>query len=303
MELFQIKCVLAVEKFKNFTRAAEELHISQSSLSQHISNLESELGIKLFYRTTREVKLLPAGEEFVKYAGDVIERFKILKRRMEAYSELEMSSISIGGMPIIRAYNFYSMITSFIRNHNNINSEFIEGECLDLVELLIRERIDVAIIHKLKSYDSIEFFDLFLDEFMILINASHPLAKKKVIDLEELKNESFILPSKDSASSQEFIEKCKTIGFEPYILSKCGSVNTIIEFVKENLGLAILSMRVATANADSSISIAKMNPSINRTVSIATLKNSYKNNAVLKFIDFAKQWSADKKSQQKNINN
>jgi DNA-binding transcriptional LysR family regulator len=293
MDLIQLKCVLAVAKYRNFTRAAENTHISQSSLSQHISKIEHELGLQLFHRTTREVELLAPGVEFVKYAQKIIDSCEALKSMMGQYVELERSSISIGGIPIIRSYNIYVMITTFIRQNSNVTVEFIEAECFDLVQLLEKGKIDVALIHRLESHESIHYKDLFLDEFVIVINSSHPLAKHKTINLNEVSDESFILPSKDSASYQEFIRECKTTGFEPNILSKCGSVNTIIEFVRENLGIAILSYRVAEPYRDSSIALARINPSINRVVSLATLKNVQQPFAVKLFTEYSQRWDSE----------
>ena len=293
MEIFQLKCVLAVVKYKNFTRAADSINISQSSLSQHISKIEDELGLQLFYRTTRTVELLSPGKEFVKYAQRIVDTCDELKQKMEEQVEQKRHSISFGAIPIIRAYNIHSMITSFIREYNDIVVDFIEAECLDLVDLLNRRKIDVAIIHRLESLEVLDFRDLFLDEFSIVINSAHPLAGQDVLNLEDLSEETFILPSKDSASCQEFIKTCKGIGYDPIILSRCGSVNTIIEFVRANLGLAILSNRVASGYRDSTISLARINPAINRTVSVATLKDVQIPCAVRYFVEFAQKWGAN----------
>jgi DNA-binding transcriptional LysR family regulator len=239
------------------------------------------------------VELLAPGVEFVEYAQKIIDSCEALKSKMGQYVELERSSISIGGIPIIRSYNIYTMITTFIRQNSNVSVEFIEAECFDLVQLLKKEKIDVALIHRLESHESIQYRDLFLDEFVIVINSSHPLAKQNTINLNEVSDENFILPSKDSASYQEFIRECRAIGFEPNILSKCGSVNTIIEFVRENLGIAILSYRVAEPYRDSSIALARINPSINRVVSLATLKNTRKPFAVKLFTEYAQRWDLE----------
>lgn len=293
MELFQLKCVLAVAKHKNFTRAAADINISQSALSQQISKLEHELGTSLFYRTTREVELLSTGSDFVAYASDIVDKCEALKRRMEEYVEKDHGFISIGGMPVIRTYNITSMIASFIRSYKDIAVEFNEAECFDLIELLKNRKIDVAIVHSITSCDSVTFEELLYDEFSLVINSTHPLASRREIQLENLKNETFVLPSKDSASCQEFIRACNGVGFTPNILSKCGSVNTIVDFVRENLGIAVLSYRVACVHSDPTISIVKINPPINRYISLATIRNAQRTPVVRTFINYATQWASN----------
>ena len=85
MDFNQIESVLAVAKYRNFTRAASEVHVSQSSLSQQILKLEKELGVRLFQRTTRSVSITPAGTAFVKHAERILEERAQVMRAIRQY--------------------------------------------------------------------------------------------------------------------------------------------------------------------------------------------------------------------------
>ena len=83
MNTFQLECFLAVAEYLNFTKAAEQMQLTQPAISNQIKNLEAELGVKLFLRTSREVKLTKAGTQLLEEAKNILRSFGNIKRRME----------------------------------------------------------------------------------------------------------------------------------------------------------------------------------------------------------------------------
>ena len=98
MNLLQLKYVLAVEKYRNFSVAADSCYLSQSSLSQQITNLEKELGVRLFNRTTRTILITEAGKEFITQAKAILHSVDILEQTMHSYSGLLRGTINVGAI-------------------------------------------------------------------------------------------------------------------------------------------------------------------------------------------------------------
>ena len=128
MDIYQLEYVLAVAKYRNFTRASEELNISQSSLSQQIAKLEDELGVRLFERTTRSVYPSPAGIDFIKHATKIMDECNLAKQTVKKYISAELGKIIIGYIPIIGVYGIPSLITSFQERYLKIKVEFLEAQ-------------------------------------------------------------------------------------------------------------------------------------------------------------------------------
>ena len=113
MEMHQLHYVIAVAKHKHFTRAAEEINVGQSGLSQQIAKLENELGVKLFDRTSRTVLPTPAGAEFIQFAQEILSQSEIAKLHMDAHAGLLKGTLSIGTITYLTHIDFGSMIASF----------------------------------------------------------------------------------------------------------------------------------------------------------------------------------------------
>ena len=121
MELHQLQYVLEVAKRRHFTKAAEEIGVAQSSLSQQITKLEEELGIKLFERTTRSVYPTPAGEEFLMYAKRILEDINTVKQSMQSHIGLTRGKITIGAITTLESIDFVALITAFHQTYPGLH--------------------------------------------------------------------------------------------------------------------------------------------------------------------------------------
>lgn len=133
MNVMQIKYVLEIARQKNFSKAANALFISQPTLSNQLKNLEDELQVKLFYRSTREVFLTKAGEEFCRYAVKVLEDFSTLNVAMEKYQDTTLMNLSIGYIASFTSSEPFQKVLSFLKKHPEINVKFM----VELPEVLI----------------------------------------------------------------------------------------------------------------------------------------------------------------------
>jgi LysR family hydrogen peroxide-inducible transcriptional activator len=120
MELHQLRYFLAVARTKNFSRAAEQCHVAQPSLSQQIKKLEDELDERLFERTKREVSLTSAGEVFRQHAARVLEEVEQARNSMRDVRGLLRGRVALGALPTLAPYFLPERLRAFAAKHPGI---------------------------------------------------------------------------------------------------------------------------------------------------------------------------------------
>ncbi|NQS76304.1 MAG: LysR family transcriptional regulator [Peptococcaceae bacterium] len=290
MEMHQLEYVLAVAKHNNFTRAAEEVKTSQSSLSQQINKLENELGVSLFIRTTRSVELSPAGAEFVAHAERIMEEVIDARRCVYGYVSFEKGDLKVGIIPVAGHYRIPNLVSSFKKNFPRVKLSLRESQCHELLEMLHDYHIDAAFVHQLCDEKNIHCIPLITDYMVILTSNSHPLANKKTVRLEEIQNENFIVPPVTSGYNHDFQEACHEANFKPRIILTCSSVKTIIGLVREGIGIAALPSGVSYMDWGFGTKTLVLVPRISSTIYLVT-KNRDLFPTLREFIRFTARWS------------
>ncbi|ANX13936.1 hypothetical protein ABE41_018140 [Fictibacillus arsenicus] len=293
MEIHQLEYVVAVANHRQFTKAAEEICLSQSSLSQQIIKLEEELEVRLFDRTTRSVRLTPAGKEFLLYAKRILSEVKQARKTMLQYTDLERGHIVLGTLPIIGQLGFTSLIASFQRKYPGINIEIREGGSEDLLEWLLLAEIEVALLtppDRLKSEENLEFHLLLEDEIVLITSLSHRLANSDKINLADAATENFLFMNYHSGMRKISKLACNLAGFEPKIIYESSQVETICGLVEENIGVALLTSRVAASYKHYKIHVVHLNRAYMRKTALALPKTQFISKAVDAFRDFTLDW-------------
>lgn len=217
MEILQLEYVVALSKHKSFTEAANEVNITQPSLSQQINKLEAEIGVKIFERTTRKVELTPAGVEFLNYALRILSEVNDARASMQQYINTSLGYIKIGVLPSIGFYRITSEIAKFKKSYPGIKLEFVEEECKKLQQMLLDSKIDLAFLSETVLDHRLEFTRLVNDELRLVTGKLHPLATRQSVSLLEIKNEKFIIPSPDSGLYDNFLKVCEDVGVKPNV--------------------------------------------------------------------------------------
>ncbi len=290
MEIHQLEYVLAIAKYHNFTRAAEELKTSQSSLSQQISKLENELGINLFVRTTRSVHITQAGAEFIRHAKRIMAEVTETRRSINEFVSIEKGSISLGIIAVIGHSNIPNLLVSFQNNSHSIKINLVEGECLELLRMLNSSQIDAAICQLTNPDPNFQLYPLMTDKMVVVTNHLHPFATRKSVDIKELQNERLILTPPTSGHYQDFYNACMAAGFKPNVVVNCAIVKTMLGFVREGLGITVLSSHVVASEKDPSIEIIPLTPTIQRNTVLIIRNNADLPPTLKLFLKFTSQW-------------
>lgn len=292
MELHQLKYAVIVAKYQNFTRASEELCLSQPSLSQQITKLEEELGVKLFERNTRNVVITSAGRTFIEQAKHVLGEIEDIKHSMQEHMALLKGQFSIGAIPVVGKLKLSTLITAFQKKHPRLDIHISEGGSLVLFEQLCLANLDAAILTPPLEQDTsmVDFYPLIQDELVLVVSAEHPLASRSMVDFADTAQEKFICPNSTTGAYGILLQACRNAGFEPKQACECSQVDTVMSLVSDGVGIACFSSRVANAYADPGIRIVRLANAPSKSIFLATLKRNTKAPAVTAFRDFASEW-------------
>ena len=193
-------------------------------------------------------------------------------------------------MPVIGYYNLTPMLSYFQRNFPGVKLNLLEAECKDLLELLHSAKIDAAIVSINKPDTHIQFYHLRKDHMVLVTNKHHPFASRLSVELKELGNEKLITPPITSGHYQDFFNACLSIGFQPKPLMHCSQVATILDLVREDLGITVLASCVAAGVDSPSLATISLKPTIKRKVSLAIRKSDTSLPIIKVFVKFVHQW-------------
>lgn len=240
MELTQLYYFKVVAEQQHFRKAAELLHITQPTLSQTISRLESELGCQLFDRIGRSASLNAYGREFYSHINDAIIQVEDGKRRI-----LEMHNGNVGDIHI--GITVPEMISDYLEpyllHHSGIHIHQLYGSAKDFQSMLLDHTLDFAItIQPLETLE-IQWEPIIVEEQGILVSSRHPLATRSSISLAELKNEKFIVNNANQDLRDQFQNYFIDAGYRPEIIFEGEQAALIKTLVTQNRGVSLCSKR------------------------------------------------------------
>lgn len=273
MNIESLKYFLSVEKYNSFSLAAEELCISQSSLSKHIKKLETELNCVLFERCTRHVNLTDAGITLKKYALTIVTNYDGLLIDINKFTS-SCPKLSIGYIPVINQYNIANLIGNFKNKVTDLQLNFHEGEHADILNLLLSQKIDFAFLRSdTLNYSNLDITPLAQDELVLIVSKSHPLSKKKYVSISELSNEYFISLGRNSGVYDFFVSECNKASFEPNVVCFNSRIENIIGLVSAGMGISPLMRKTVECFDKKDISIVLLKEKIHSNLCLVHLKS------------------------------
>ncbi len=240
MELHQLRYVLAVARNGNFSRAAEQCHVAQPSLSQQIQKLEEELGERIFERLKSGALLTPAGEAFLPRAMRILEEVDAAHRDVQDAHELLRGTVTIGVLPTIAPYYLPGVLTKFRKARPGIQVIVQEDITTRLLKMVTGFEVDVAIVSPPFNETGLEKKILFEEELWLSIPDDHPMAKQRVIQASDLDGEAFILMKEGHCLGDQVLSFCTNREFHPNVSCRSAQIETIQAMVKAGLGVSLI---------------------------------------------------------------
>jgi len=241
VELRQLRYFVAVAEREHISEAAENLHVAQSAVSRQIANLEEELGIELFERVGRNVKLTPIGKTFLEYTIAALQAIDFAKKQVDEYLNPEKGTIKIGFPSSLASFLLPTVISAFKKEHPNVSFHLRQGSYRYLINAIKQRELNLAFLGPVPAKDdAINTKILFTENIAALVPASHQLATKEEIQLADLRNEGFVLFPDGYILNKVVVEACKSVGFTPKISSEGEDMDALKGLVAAGIGVTLL---------------------------------------------------------------
>jgi DNA-binding transcriptional LysR family regulator len=274
MELRHLKYFLAVAEELNFTKASEKLFISQPPLSRQIIELETEIGARLFIRNNKKVELTEAGKYFEKEVRNLFQNLERITLKTKKIAENVSGEFRIAYISSIYSSEISALIKYLGKQFPYVNFKLFEVSTTKQIQALEQGKIDLGIIRSPIKSPKIKSQLWFQDGFSVVYN-------KKLIsinsedEITKLKDETFVFFNKDYAPHyyETLLELCAFYGFTPKVVHESNNINSIVQLVKNGLGISIVPSNIAKNNHDQEVGFIELKKvNLFTDVSLITLK-------------------------------
>jgi DNA-binding transcriptional LysR family regulator len=247
VELRQLRYLDAVARHRSFTRAALDLHIAQSALSQQVGRLERELGVELLRRTTRRVEVTEAGELVLARARRALAEADGVRADLDALQGLARGTLRFGGVPPVGPVHPAALIADFSRAHPGVAITVREDVAFSLLAQLRDGRLDLVMAlidhHALDGLDGVRLLD---EELVLIAPLGHPLAQGKRVRLERLAGEALVSYAAGSALRDTLLALVPA----GRVVAEANELETVRELTARGLGVSLMPRSVVASHGD-----------------------------------------------------
>ena len=235
-----------VADLKSFSKAADDLFLTQPTVSGHILSLEHSLSLRLFDRTGREVRLTKAGEVFLRYASKILSSRKDLLNALSEFSHGIRGELSLGASTIPGEYLLPRLMGHFKKEHPHFILSLKIADTKEIVQWVLQGDVEYGMIGGKLSHNFLHYEKYEKDDIIAVAPSGHPLTKKKKVDLVDVLKEPWII-REEGSGTQMAVEKTlrkKGKSLKQFnVVMEMGSTSSVKEGVKAGLGLAFISKR------------------------------------------------------------
>jgi DNA-binding transcriptional LysR family regulator len=245
LENRHLRYFIEVARSLHVRRAAERLHIAQPALTQNIHQLESELGVELFHRERRHLRLTEAGQIFLAEAEQSLRQFDRAQRAAQRAARGEVGKLVLGFQSTAGLSVVPNLLHNFRSEFPEVEVSLIESGSTAQKRALRNWEIDIGLMYALPDAD-FAYRELEPESLLIALPEDHQLAGKDSVALAELTQEVFILPSNSAAEvlRHAVMTECADAGFQPKKVQEVSTTQTALGLVSARFGVSILPASV-----------------------------------------------------------
>lgn len=286
MDIKQIKYFVEVVRQGGMTQASEHLYIAQSTISKAIKNLEQEYDVTLFDRSYKHIKLTDIGQSFYTNCLEFLALFDKLSADINDVVNIQKGHIRIGLSPMVNVEMFTHHINDFHQRYPNVTYEIIEGGGKFVENTIINDDSDIGIT-TLPVDDSLYHSKfLYSEELLLVVNASHPLAKLEYVDFADLKEEEFILFQDDYYLKDQIIESGKKLGFYPKAIAHISQISFISNMISKGIGVSIVPLSLFNLMGEDVKAIHIQNAELSWNLGVIWRKDAYLSHVTREWVKF-----------------
>jgi len=279
---------LSIVEYKSFSRAADELYLSQSSLSKQIKSLENELGKQLFARQGAQIELTSYGKLFWEFAKKVSREYQNFISQLPQDNTVQMYTLRLGVLPLLFEYNLMGIILKFQMVHDNIQLMLFEDNQAMLIKLLDNHQLDLIIARSdyIPPY-KYDFITTNYDALCVICFRNHCLAGMEKLSLKQIKDEPIIILEESSSVHHMFHNACFVEGFVPNITFSSNRHGHLLGMLEKNSNMiAILPGKLVSGKIDTDFVVIPLSNDIFTTTSLIRLKETKGNRCLDAFFEY-----------------
>jgi len=212
---FRLKVFYTVAQRLSFTKAATELYITQPAVTRHIKELEQQLNAQLFVRNGNSIALTTAGKILVQYAEKIFQTYTDLETELAQLNNLESGTLHIGASTTVAQTILPRILALFKKTYPAVNFTFIQGNTDMITQMVLAEKVDIAIVEGAAHYPQIAYAPFAKDEIVLVTRANNQLSKKAEVTPKQLLNIPLILREAGSGTLDIIFNALTKAGINP----------------------------------------------------------------------------------------
>ncbi|WP_243387252.1 LysR family transcriptional regulator [Bacillus kexueae] len=236
-----LEVFVKVVEEKNFSKAAEILHMTQPAVSQYIQSLERQLGVKLLERTNKYVRLNQAGEIVYAHAKEILFLKAKMARILDDLKNEASGELRIGASYTFGEYVLPTIVASLREKYSSITPKITIGNSKEVSDLVAQNQLDIGLIESKYRKKGLVIEPFATDTLHVFVSPMHPLAQKECISLEDLQEVTWIVREEGSGTREAADMLFHYLGLEDVNIMEFGSTQVIKESVEAGLGITFLS--------------------------------------------------------------
>ena len=291
MDVQHIRYFLAVAKHESFSKAAEELFVTQPILTRCVKNLEKELGVQLIERSTKHFTLTEAGQILLRQGSQLLQQHKDIYRQMEDMADGQSGELRISGPGVLLDMYFPKLVTQFRKSHPGVRITIRERGSLTVVQDVLEGGADIGLVMlPLASEEHLQIIPIVKDEIHAVVHKNHPLAKAESVHIRQLEGLDLITYNQNTTLYHAFEKMCRQEGFSPVIAYQSMMPGFILDILSYGDCVGVFpAPMLRQAKREDLISIPLI-PQFPWQIAMITKKGRYISKATESFLSFTQDF-------------
>lgn len=265
INLRQLRAFLAVAQQRHFRRAAERLHLSQPAVSRHIADLEAELGVRLFDRSTREVIPTEAGRYLESAIERVLEELEGVLDHVHSEGERRRGKIRIASVPTLSASLMPACIADCAREYPELTIQLHDQAQTLVLDSVRGGEVDFGIAIEPPEASDFDSEVIMRDPFYLACRLDHPLAQHKSVSWKKLQGQALVLLDYSSGSRRLIDQALQKHGVQAHVAQQTGHTHTAFRMVEAGLGVTVTPM---LSSPPPTLAVRPLTPTEQRAVTL-----------------------------------
>ena len=288
MTLQQFEYIVALEKFRHFTKAAEHCNVTQPTLSAMIQKLEDELDVKIFDRSQQPIAPTAAGLLVIKQAKEALVQAEHIKNIVQEQKQEVAGKFTLGILPTIAPYLLPRFISVLMKKYPKLELRIAELKTHEIKRALLNGDIDAGVLADIEDLEEYNISHLFYEQYMAYVSKSCPLYEKQLVKSSDLQNHQLCLLDEGHCFRDQMVKYCQIKSAQDSQMTySLGSIETFMRMVESGCGVTFIPWMAVQQLSETQKELVRpfAIPVPTRHLVVATNKNFIRNTILTAIID------------------